>query len=179
MTLPLPEKPQSTALCLSCLMKLLVLLARCIISSPLTMILLPKQNSQKGDQAPSKIFGYWTKNEHHLFIRGCIIHGWGKWNSIIERISTRDNLQVKSHAVAFGKRHPEKKQELIREHASLLHGKKTKQLCSKKNCFNAVKKSGKCSYHLRLRCSVVGCIKAAKKGEFVTNMVLPFILVNS
>jgi hypothetical protein len=143
------------------------------------MNLLPNQNSQKGNKAPTKNYGRWTKTKHHLFNQGCIIHGWGKWNSIKDVISTQDNIQVKDFAVAFEKRHPEKKQDLIREHALLLQGKMTKQFCSKKNCFNAVKRSGKCSNHLWLKRSILGCIKTAKTGEFVTNMVLPFILVNS
>ncbi|KAL3764612.1 hypothetical protein ACHAW5_000487 [Stephanodiscus triporus] len=61
--------------------------------------------------------GSWTKEEHHLFEDGCILHGWGNWKKIQEVIPTRDRHQVKSHAQKYEKNHPEGKERLQREHA--------------------------------------------------------------
>ena len=45
--------------------------------------------------------GKWTDDEHRLFIKGCIEHGWGQWKHISAAIPTKRVNQVKQHAEKF------------------------------------------------------------------------------
>ena len=61
--------------------------------------------------------GKWSAGEHHLFLKGCIDFGWGKWADIAQAIPTRSVSQVKSHAQKVDIHHPGEKKRLQLENA--------------------------------------------------------------
>lgn len=133
---------------------------------------LTKENTKESNKR--RCTRHWTQAEHNLFVRGCIIYGWGKWIRIKDMIPTRDRNQVSSHAQGIGMRRPELKQALIQEHSIYKQGKKRKLLCSVKNCTSVVKRSGKCAAHAPKRtCSVFGCCKTVKKNGACNKHSLP------
>ena len=76
-----------------------------------------KSNSKQG------VWGFgrggpnvWNASENSLFKEGIKLHGWGAWNKIEAHIPTRSKIQIKSHAQKLKTNHPEKVEQLKKEH---------------------------------------------------------------
>jgi SHAQKYF class myb-like DNA-binding protein len=72
------------------------------------------------DEPSSDGSGTWSTNEHLIFERGCVIHGWGRWSLISSTLPTRTRQQVKSHAQKFERNHPIQKARIDRAHDEYL-----------------------------------------------------------
>ena len=46
------------------------------------------------------LIGRWTREEHHLFVKGLELHGKG-WKRIAEMIKTRTVVQIRTHAQKY------------------------------------------------------------------------------
>jgi len=73
----------------------------------------PGHTAKKND---GKSTGPWSQKEHQQFEKSVIIHGWGNWVQVRNKIPGRTKDQCKSHAQKFAKHHPAEKARLDREH---------------------------------------------------------------
>jgi len=54
----------------------------------------------EGAQNDTSSTGRWTREEHHLFLRGLELHGKG-WKKIASLIKTRTVVQIRTHAQKY------------------------------------------------------------------------------
>ena len=81
--------------------------------------------------------GTWFPDEKTLFEQGVILHGWANWRSIQTNfVTTRKISQIKSHAQKLKTNHPEKVEQLKKEHE--VNEKKIKKKRGKKKQNEAV-----------------------------------------
>lgn len=76
----------------------------------------PKHDLTARPNDDGKKSGPWSWKEHQLFERAVIVHGWGNWVQVKNKVPGRTKDQCKSHAQKFAKHHPAERARLDREH---------------------------------------------------------------
>lgn len=79
-------------------------------AKPRPVPILPRINCVAPKRLPSTIIktfrlGAFSIEEHDLWLRLILKHGWGKWAQIAEEMPTRSRVQISKHGGSFQKAH--------------------------------------------------------------------------